>query len=62
MGVRKVCGDPYLTQETIRTESGGEVAALDLNGYLALTFNILGKVDRGHAAVTEFLLDFIAAL
>ncbi len=44
-------------QESPTSENSGEFGAQDLDGDLAVVFEILGEVDRGHAAGTQLALD-----
>ena len=49
-----------LAQEALGAERGGELGAQDLDRDLAVVPEVLGEVDRGHAARAELALDPVA--
>jgi hypothetical protein len=56
----QACGDPDLEEEPLRSERGGELGAQDLKGDGPIVPEVVGKVDRGHAAASELALDAVA--
>jgi len=61
VGVLKGGDGPDLAQEALGADDGGELGAEDLDGDLAAVLQVLGQVDRGHAALAELALDAVAA-
>ena len=53
-------GDPDFGQEALRAEHGAELGAKDLDGDLSIVLEIVGEIDRGHAALTQLPLDAVA--
>jgi hypothetical protein len=53
-------GDPDLLKESLRSERGGELGAQDLERDGPIVPEIVGEVDRGHAAASELALDAVA--
>ena len=58
----EVGGGPDLAQEAVGAEDGGQLAAQDLDGDVAVVPEVAGEIDRRHAAGTELPLDAVAAL
>ncbi len=50
----------YLIEESVAAENSGEFRPHHLHRHLAFVLQVLGEVDGGHAARTEFPLDFVA--
>ncbi len=50
------CGPDFL-HEPLGSEHGREFGPQHLHHHLAVVFQVLGEVDRGHAARTKFFLD-----
>ena len=50
-----------LGQETLGTDHGSEFRLQNFERHLAVVLQVVGQVDRGHAALTEFALDGVAA-
>src|SRR5262245_27764924 len=48
-----------LPHKSVGTEHGGELGFQDLDGDLAVVPQILGEIDRGHAALAELALDAV---
>ena len=57
----EVGGDLHFAEETLGAEGGGQVGPEDLDCDLAVVFEVLGQVDRGHPARAEFPLDPVSA-
>jgi hypothetical protein len=53
-------GDPDLQEEPLGSEQGGELGAQDLESDGPIVPEVVGEVDRGHAAASELALDAIA--
>ena len=51
-----------LGQEALGTDDCRQLRLEDLEGHLAFVLDVLGQVDRGHAALTELTLDHVAAV
>ena len=49
-----------LTQEALGADDGGQLGAEDLDGDLAVVLEVLGEVDRGHAALAQLALEAVA--
>ena len=49
-----------LAQEALGAERGGELGAEHLEGDLAVVLEVVGQVDRGHAAAPELALEHVA--
>ncbi len=49
-----------LAEEALAADDGRELGVEDLDGDLAAVLQVLGEVDRGHAALAELALDAIA--
>ena len=60
VGVAEAGGGGDLAQEALGAERGGELGAEDLDGDLAVVLEVVGEVDRGHAALAELALDAVA--
>ena len=60
VGVLEVGGDPDLAEEAVGAERGGELGAEHLDGDRPLVLEVLGEVDRGHAAFADLALDVVA--
>ena len=52
--------DLDLADKPLGAERRGEFGPQHLHGHFAFVLEVLGKVDRGHAARTEFFLDDVA--
>ena len=50
-------GDADLAGEAVRAEGRGELGAEHLDGDLAVVLEVVGQVDGGHPALSEFALD-----
>ena len=61
VGVMKLSRDLYFAEKPVWAERGSQVGTEDLDGHLALMLQVLGEVDGGHPARTEFPLDGVAA-
>jgi hypothetical protein len=48
-----------LLHESFGTQHGGQLGLEDLDRNLAVVLEILGEIDRGHAARTELTLDAV---
>lgn len=46
-------------QETVRTDDDSEFGPQHLQRYLAIVFQIVGKIDGGHAAFADAPLDAV---
>ncbi len=55
----QVGGDLDLGQEPVAPDDGRELRMQDLDGHLAAVLQVLGEIDRGHAALTELALDAV---
>jgi hypothetical protein len=51
---------PDLGQETLGAYDGSQLRIQDLHGYFSIVLQVLGQVDSGHPAATDFTLDVIA--
>ena len=51
-----------LGKEALAPAHGSQLGLEDLEGDLTLVLEVVGQIDRGHAALTELTLDFLAAL
>ncbi len=60
LGMLEVGGDFDLFQEPLGTEDGGELGPEDLEGDLAVMFEVLGEIDGRHPAVAQLPLDTVA--
>ena len=49
-----------LGEEALAADDGGELGVQDLDGDLAVVLEVLGEVDRGHAALAELALEAVA--
>ena len=58
--VLEVGGGLDLGQEALGADDGGEFGAEDLDGDGAIVLEVVGQVDRGHAALAELALDAVA--
>ncbi len=56
----EIGGRLYFLDEPLGTEDGGEFGPQDFDRHLAVVLQVLGEVDRGHAARAEFFLDGVA--
>jgi hypothetical protein len=61
VGVAKPRRHPDLGQEAFRPDDRGQLRLQDLQRHVALMLQVPGQVDGGHAALSEFTLDAIAA-
>ena len=50
-----------LGQEALGPNYGSQLGLQHLEGDLALVLEVIGQIDRRHAALTEFTLDGVAA-
>ena len=55
-------GEPDLALEPLGPEGGGELGVEHLERDRAVVPEVLGEVDRGHAAAAELALERVAAL
>ena len=55
----QVGGDLDLGQEPLAAEHGGELGVQHLDGDLAAVPQVLGEVDRGHAALADLALEAV---
>ena len=53
-------GDPDLAGEPVGAEQGAQLGAEHLDRHLAAVPQVVGQVDRGHAAVAELAEDGVA--
>ena len=53
-------GGGNLLDEPLGAEDGGEFGLEYLDRHLAMVLQVLGQIDRGHAAGAEFPLDPVA--
>ena len=60
VGMLQPGGDLDLAGEPLGAERGGQLGAQDLHRHLAVVLQVLGEVDRGHAALAELALDAVA--
>ncbi len=60
MRVLQVGGDPDLVEEAFGAQDGGQLGMENLDRDLALVLDIVGQVDRRHAAAAELTLDRVA--
>jgi hypothetical protein len=58
--VLQVGGDLDLVQEPLGAEDGRKLRVENLDGDLAIVLQVVGEVDRRHAAAAELALDAIA--
>jgi hypothetical protein len=58
--VVKARSDFDLLKKALFAKCGGQLGAEDLHCDLAVMFEVLGKVDRGHPARSDFSLDAVA--
>ena len=49
-----------LTQEALGADDGGQLGTQHLDGHLAPVLEVLGEVDRGHAALAQLALEAVA--
>ena len=56
----QVGGGLDLAQESLGADHGGELGAQHLDRDLAVVLEVVGEVDRGHAARAELALDAVA--
>ena len=59
MGERR--GDPDLAGEPVGAEQRAELGPEHLDRHLAVVLEVVGQVDRGHAAAAELALEGVAA-
>ena len=52
--------DLDFAQKPFAAKDGGQLGPQHLHRYLAMVLQVLGKVDGGHAAGSEFILDGVA--
>ncbi len=52
--------DLNFSEEAFRADDRGQLGFQDLEGNLAVMLQVLGQVDRGHAALAELALDGVA--
>ena len=50
-----------LAQEPLGADDGGQLGPENLDRDLAVVLQVLGQIDRGHAALAELALDAVAA-
>ena len=60
VGMLQVGGDLNLLEEPLGAQHGGQLGPEDLDRHFSVVFEVLGEVDRGHAARAEFFLDDVA--
>ena len=53
-------GDLDLGEEAVAADDGAQLGVQDLDGDLAAVLEVLGEVDRGHAALAELALEAVA--
>ena len=53
-------GDPDFLQEPVAPDRGRELRPQDLDRDLAIVLQVVGQVDRGHAALAQLPLDPVA--
>ena len=58
--VLEIGGDLDLGQEALAAEDGGELGVEDLDRDLAAVLQVLGEIDRGHAALAQLAHEAIA--
>ncbi len=56
----QVGGDLDLFEEPLGAEDGCEFGPQHFHRHLAVVLQVLGEIDRGHAARAEFFLDGVA--
>ena len=49
------------SEETLGSNDSGQLGLQDFEGDVAFVLQVLGKVDRGHAAFAQFTLNGVAA-
>jgi hypothetical protein len=62
VGMLQVRGRLDLADESLASDDGCELGLEDLERHLPPVLQVLGQVDRGHAALAELPLDRVAAL
>ncbi len=60
MRVLQACGGLDLLHEAVGAEHGGQLRFQDLEGNLAIVFEVFGEIDGRHPAFTEAALDPVA--
>jgi hypothetical protein len=55
MGVMELGGEADLVEKALPAEDGRQLGAEHLDGDFALVLEVVGEVDRGHAAPTDLL-------
>ena len=53
--------DLDLRQKPLGPDNRSQIRLQDLEGHLPVVLEVIGQVDRGHAALTELTLDGVAA-
>ena len=53
-------GGPDLEHEPVGAEHGGELGPQHLDRHLAVVLQVVGQIDRGHAALAELALEPVA--
>jgi hypothetical protein len=53
-------GELDLAEEAVGTEDGGQLGPKDLEGDRAVVLEVLGEIDRGHAAAAQLALERVA--
>jgi hypothetical protein len=62
MGMLEIRGRLDLGQEAFRANDRGQLRLQNLERDLPLVLQVIGEIDGGHATLTEFGLDAVAAL
>jgi hypothetical protein len=60
--VLQVRGGADLREEALRPDYGGQLGLQDLERDLPVVLDVLGQIDRRHAALTELPLDAVLAV
>jgi len=60
MRVVKACGDLYFLKEALFPKGGGQFGSEHFYRDLSVVLEVLGEVDGGHPARTDFSLDAVA--
>ena len=60
MGVVKLRDQPDFPQESLAAELGRDVGPEHLERDIAIVFEIVREVHRGHAALTQFAVEAVA--
>jgi len=60
VGMTQVSYDVYLAQKSFRTQLISEIFAQDLDGDLAIVFEVVRQIYGSHATATKCALDLVA--